>query len=96
MRDFLLRCDDANALAAVKSLVGDLSLEGEAVDLGQIHVLHLGQLGDLLQGIFKCDFGILCHVTDISYEHSLVFREPLGVLVPELEAFVELDLGNHV
>lgn len=96
MRDLLLFGNDANALAAVKSLVGDLSLEGEALDLGQIQVLHLGQLADLLQGIFKCDFGVLSHVTDISYELGLVFRYELGVLVPELEAFVELDLGDHV
>ena len=74
MRHFLLLGNDSNAFAAVKSLVGDLSLEREALDLGQIHVIHLGQLSDLLQCIFKCDFGVLCHVTYISYEHGLVFR----------------------
>ena len=38
--DLLLLGDDPDALAAIEGLIGDLRLEGEALDLGEVDVLH--------------------------------------------------------
>lgn len=96
IRDRLLLGDDADALAAVEGLVGDLHLERQRLNLCEIEVVHLHQLGYLLHRVLEGDLGISGHVTDLANQHATVIRDFVGVLVPESQTFVQFDFGDDV
>ena len=47
LRDGLLLSDNSNTPGSIKSIVCDLGLERETLNLGQIEILHLKELGYL-------------------------------------------------
>ena len=94
--DLLLLCDDPDALAAIKGLIGDLRLEGEALDLGEIDILHLEELGYLFQGILNGDLSLLSHVSEVLHQEGHILREVSRIFISELQALVELNLGDNI
>lgn len=68
--DLLLLGDDSNALAAIKSLVTDLHLEWQLLNLRKVEVLHLHEVGDLLHCVLKGDLGVVGYISDFSSHQS--------------------------
>lgn len=59
-------CDDSNASISIKACVLNLGLEGEALDLCKVNILHLEKIRDLLESVFKRDFGVFGDVSELS------------------------------
>jgi len=87
-RDNLDVRDNSDAFVSIQSLIFNLSLEWEAFDLSEINVFHFNKLWDLFQTVFKSDFGILSHITEVSDQERVVFRQQGFILISKLETFV--------
>lgn len=64
--DGLLFGDYSDHLATIKGFVSDLDLERYFLNLRQVEVLHLNELGNFLQSVLEGDLGVSCHVTDFA------------------------------
>ena len=88
--------NNSDTPGSIKRIVSDLGLEREALNLGQIKILHLKELGDLFQCVFDSNFSIFSNVTKILNQKTHVLRKIYGVFVSELKTLMKLDLSHNV
>ena len=77
-------------------MVSDLRLERETTDLSKVDVLHLHQFLDGLESVLECDLGVFGDVAQLTDHQSLILWQVARVLIPELKALVQFDLGHHL
>ena len=94
--DELLLCDSSDAPGSIKSIVCNLSLERETLDLCKIKILHFKKLGDLFESVFNRYLCLFCNITKVFDQKRHILRKINGVFISELKSLVKLNFDNYI